>query len=65
MEQLSPLRHWMRGRVEMESEWTAGKRSGPQGDWRPPLNCPTQAKSGLEWVTRPALELPHSSQRRA
>jgi hypothetical protein len=47
----SSFRHYATGaagRVEIESEWTARKRE----DFVRQLNCPTQAKIGLEWATR-------------
>ena len=40
------------GRVEVESEWTARKRERAEGNFVPGSNCPTQAKTGLEWATR-------------
>ena len=41
------------GRVEIECEWTARRRERAQGVYVQPRNCPTQAKPGLEWATRP------------
>ena len=38
--------------MEIESEWTARKRERAAGTHSPqPSNCPTQAKSELEWAT--------------
>src|SRR5882724_7407315 len=50
----SSFRHYATGcagRVEIESEWTARARERTIGTLCPPLNCPTQAKRGLEWAT--------------
>ena len=32
VEQFSPLRNWLRGVVQIESDWTARKREGAAGD---------------------------------
>ena len=32
VEQFSPLRNWLRGVVQIESDWTARKREGAAGE---------------------------------
>jgi hypothetical protein len=52
----SSFRHYatgIEGRVEIESEWAARKRERAAGD-SVCLSYPTQAKTRLEWATRPA-----------
>jgi hypothetical protein len=50
----SSFRHYAigcEGRVEIESEWTARKRERAVGNRVQLSNCPTQAKTRLEWAT--------------
>ena len=52
----SSFRHYSTGcdgRVEIESEWTARKREGATGRLCIAAECPTRAKTGLEWATFP------------
>jgi putative transposase len=54
----SSFRHYAtgcEGRVEIESEWTARKRERAAGGLCPAVGLPTQAKTGLEWATRPSF----------
>ena len=46
------------GRVEIECEWMARKREPPRGNSVPHENCPTQAKTGLEWATSQPAKIP-------
>ena len=72
VEQFSPLRNWLRGVVQIESDWTARKREG--GGRRPcpavelteltsrPTQLSAQAKPGLSGQGEISGE-PHSSQK--
>ena len=54
--QWSSFRHYAtgaEGSVEIESEWTPENANERREDFVQPSNCPTQAKFGLEWATRP------------
>ena len=54
--QWSSFRHYAagaEGSVETESEWTPENANARREDFVQPSNCPTQAKFGLEWATRP------------
>jgi putative transposase len=54
--QWSSFRHYpagAEGGVEIESEWTPENANARREDFVQPSNCPTQAKFGLEWATRP------------
>jgi hypothetical protein len=41
------------GRVELVSEWKHENANERREHFVPPSNCPTQAKTRLEWATRP------------
>lgn len=51
VEQFRSLCYGSQGCVETESEWTVRRRERAEVRVLPLWNCPTQAKSGLEWAT--------------